>query len=87
MKTPTQHPCAGMTKAQIAAFEAIAINLSPSCSKKTLEALLENGLIASEKKLTHFRDGLPPLVTPTYYVPLPIHYQWCQWASEQYRDL
>jgi hypothetical protein len=81
----TKHPCEGMTKAEITAFEAIAINRSPNCSKKTIEKLLARGVIVDEKRNVNFKDGLPPVAVDDYFVPLPIHYQWCQWVSERYR--
>jgi hypothetical protein len=80
-----KHPCDGMTRAEINAFEAIAINLKPDCAKKTLERLLERGVIKKHEKTVFFRDGLPPQIETDFYVPLPIHYQWCEWASEKYR--
>jgi hypothetical protein len=40
-----QHPCHGMARAETKAFEAIAINLKPRCSKETLGRLLERGVI------------------------------------------
>lgn len=82
----TEHPCKGLTRAETAAFEAIAINLIPSCSKATLQKLLDRGLIVRQSKLTHFNDGLPALRSDEYHVPLPIHYQWCTWASEQFSE-
>ena len=72
----TEHPCRGMTRAEIAAFEAIAINRSPHCSKRTFEKLLSRGVIEKFEKKSLFDD---------YFVPLPIHIQWCEWASERYR--
>lgn len=41
--TMTDHPCKGMTKAQIAAFERIAINQPHGATHKTLVALRERG--------------------------------------------
>ncbi len=82
-----QHPCHGMTKAETDAFEAIAINLAPSCSKKTLTSLLERGLIMKQEKRVSFRDGLPPSVVDEYYVPIPIHIQWCEWADQKHRTM
>lgn len=71
-----EHPCKGMTRAEIAAFEAIAINRSPHCSKRTLEALLSRGLIEKEERKN---------LSDVYFVPLPLHIQWCEWAGERYR--
>ncbi|UQR62992.1 hypothetical protein LRP30_40715 [Bradyrhizobium sp. C-145] len=77
MKTnAAEHPWKGMTRAEIAAFEAIAINRSPRCSKRTLEALLSRGLIEKEERKS---------LSDVYFVPLPLHIQWCEWASERYR--
>jgi hypothetical protein len=36
----TKHPCEGMTRSEITAFEAIAINHQPRCSKKTIDTLV-----------------------------------------------
>jgi hypothetical protein len=80
----TEHPCQGMTKAEIAAFEAIAINRPPHCSKLTLERLIARGVIERYGKKANFRDGLPSIITD-FDVPLPVHIQWCEWASERYR--
>jgi hypothetical protein len=65
-----------MTRAEIAAFEAIAINRSPHCSKRTLERLLSRRVIEKSDRRALLDD---------YFVPLPIHIQWCEWASERYR--
>lgn len=83
----TQHPCHGMTRAETQAFEAIAINLKPHCSRRTLALLLERGVIMKEKKRVAFPDGLPPAVVDEYQVPLPIHIRWCEWASHRYQGL
>ena len=80
----TKHPCDGMTRAEVNAFEAIAINQKPRCSKKTLDRLLERGLIEKLEEKRSFRDGLPPAIMTDFYVPLPIHYQWCVWAAGRY---
>lgn len=79
----TDHPCKGLGKAATNAFEAIAVNQQPHCSKATLLKLLDRGLIAHQDQLMHFADGLPALKIADYFVPLPIHYQWCTWASER----
>jgi hypothetical protein len=74
-----------MTKAAIAAFEWIAINQPPRCSKATLQKLLDRGVIAAQEETSLIMDGLPPLTRADYYVPLPVHYQWCEWADELHR--
>ena len=54
-----KHPCDGMKASEKAAFEAIAVNQPPRCSKKTIDALLEKGVISKLEKSMGFRDGLP----------------------------
>ena len=46
--------------------------------------ILQRGVIASQETRISFRDGLPSTIVTDYYVPLPIHYQWCEWGSEQF---
>lgn len=78
----TDHPCKGMTKAQREAFERIAINQPPMASHKALLALRQKGLIDYEDREIG-RDALGAIKVPLWFVPLPIHMQWCEWASEQ----
>lgn len=70
-----------MSKAQVQAFELIAVNQKPSCRQETLNALRRKGLIAlgmPEKR----KDLMGAYEIPSYYVPLPIHMQWCEWCHE-----
>lgn len=78
----TDHPCKGMTKAQVAAFELIAINQVPRCRQETLDALLAAGVILRGED-EHRRDAMGVYTIPNFFVPLPVHMQWCEWASEQ----
>lgn len=78
----TDHPCKGMTKVQIAAFEQIAISQSPQCGWKSIDALLKGGVIERGQDDTR-RDAMGVYTIPNYFVPLPVHMQWCDWCSEQ----
>ena len=78
----TDHPCKGMTKNQIAAFEALAINQTPQDGWRSIDALIARGVVErveGEKR----RDAMGVYEIPRFNVPLPIHMQWCEWASEQ----
>ncbi len=77
----TEHPCKGMTKAQQRDFELIAINQRPRGTPKTTDALKKRGLITEHIETHHDRFGV--FYVPNWQVPLPIHCQWCKWASEQ----
>lgn len=78
----TDHPCKGMTRAHRVAFERIAINQPPGAGHKILKALREKGLIDYTDRVLG-RDALGAIVVPEWFVPLPIHAQWCGWCSEQ----
>lgn len=82
----TKHPCHGMTKAQIEAFERIAINELPFCSSKTIDILLEAGLIVPHGEIIISHDRFGTVKVPNYEVPIPIHYAWCRWYSENYSE-
>lgn len=81
----TKHPCAGLSNSDIAAFERIAVNDPPCTSAASIARLLQLGMIerAPDKQL---RDEIGPYAVPQYYVPRPVHMQWCQWCSEQPSD-
>jgi hypothetical protein len=78
----TDHPCKGRPKAQREAFERIAINQPPAASHKTLVALRAAGLVDYTNKVIG-QDALGKITVPEWFVPLPVHMQWCEWASEQ----
>ena len=84
--TKTKHPCAGITKVQRAAFERIAINEPPRAWGKTIDRLLERGLIQRGEDEVLGRDRFGMIVIPSYFVPIPVHMQWCQWASENFTE-
>lgn len=69
-----------LTKAQRQAFERIAINLDIGVSRRTAAILLEQGLIEETQETL---PSWPTSVTVTrYYVPLPIHMEWCRLAGQ-----
>lgn len=87
MTERTEHPCRGMTKAQIAAFEQIATGESlPRATPKTLARLVERGVIVRAADKALGRDRFGTISIPQYHVPLPIHWQWREWCSENIGD-
>lgn len=78
----TDHPCKDLTPAQRAAFEQIAINQPPQCGWKSIDALLKAGVIERGPDDTR-RDAMGVYHIPNFFVPLPVHMQWCAWCSEQ----
>jgi hypothetical protein len=71
-----------MTKAQREAFERIAINHPHQATHKTLVTLRKAGLVDYENEVIG-GDALGKITVPRWYVPLPVHMQWCEWAGEQ----
>jgi hypothetical protein len=83
----TDHPCKGMTTAQVAAFEQIAVgNALPIAVRATMTKLMDRGLICEGGRKT-LRDELGTYSIPQYFVPLATHIQWCEWCSEQSENL
>lgn len=72
----TEHPCKGMTREQIEAFERIAISEPPACTKQTLDALIKAGKVVR-------RPGRASQLV----VPIAVHAQWCKWCSELSGDV
>lgn len=79
----TDHPCKGLPVNAVEAFEQIATgNALPAMTKGTAAKLLAKGLIerGADKQ---FSDRLGKFSVPQYFVPLPVHMDWCEWCSEQ----
>lgn len=76
------HPCQGMGRSALQTFEEIAIGLPPRAGPKTILKLLESGLIM--RGLDEFlgQDALGKIAVPTYFVPVPVHAQWCEWCDQ-----
>lgn len=70
----TKHPCAGMGKASVAAFEQIATGVAlPPMARRTAAALLNKGLIDRGPEKTLGRDRFGAITIPQYFVPIPVH--------------
>jgi hypothetical protein len=78
----TKHPCAGMTEAQRRDFELIATGQRPRGTVGTISALKKAGLIVDAGHKLVGKDRFGDIFIPEWAVPIPIHAQWCKWASE-----
>ena len=83
----TDHPCKGMSAAAVSTFEGIAISMPVPFRRQAIAALLARGLIEKVGDRVLGRDAFGKITVPEYAVPLPIHYQWCKWASENVKDI
>lgn len=80
------HPCKGMTRAQRDAFERIASGQAHNATHRTLLALRQRGVVDYESKIVG-RDALGTFSVPEWFVPLPVHAQWCEWCTQEIRRL
>lgn len=80
--TKARHPCAGMTKAQLNAFEALAVGSAPMATSATIKALICKGVVIQGVDRVVGRDAFGLIRVPTYDVPLSTHMQWCRWCDE-----
>ena len=74
------HPAKDCTKRQIEVFEQIAISQDGGHSRRTVNAQEKKGLIVGRDEILDGWRGRP---VRRFHVPLPLHAQWCQWASEE----
>jgi len=80
------HPCKGMTKAQIATFEQVAIGVSlPPATPATWRSLERRGVVERRSDLIR-SDRLGKFSLPQWSVPIHVHMQWCKWCSENVED-
>lgn len=78
----TKHPAAKCSPTQRAAFERIAIGQDSYIARRTAEALVKRGLVEEYEESRPF-SGASVITFRRYRVPIHLHAQWCQWASEQ----
>jgi hypothetical protein len=68
----------GLSDAQSAAFEQIAIINDGGHNLRVIQSLLAKGLI--ERRMESRGGGFHAF---RYDVPLPVHVEWCEWCSRQ----
>lgn len=79
--TNPEHPCKGMSDAAIRAFEACATgNALPTADLRTMADLVKRGVVVKGEGKA-LRDEMGPFTLPQYFVPTPVHIQWCEWCS------
>lgn len=81
-KLSTPHP--GNTPAQRKVLDQVGCGESlPSASAKTLAKMVEQGLLERLPDQVLGRDSFGAITVPQYEMPIPVHYQWCKYWSEQ----
>lgn len=80
----------GLTEAQENALSLIAIGQQPFSSPKTLQVLVDKGLITKGERAVYGKGNSPidriPIMIPSYEVPMHIHIQWCEWCAKIYSE-
>lgn len=82
----TDHPAiaAGCTKAQVKAFELIAVGETAGHRPGVLTALGTKGLIDFVSRSG--KDALGSYTWREPFVPMSVHVQWAAWCAENVKD-
>ncbi|MBN9453844.1 MAG: hypothetical protein J0I42_18045 [Bosea sp.] len=80
------HPCAGLSKRALEAFEQIAIGNDLGHHPRTLETLVSRGLIERRQEQVPGPFRGTSMTVDRYDVPLAVHANWCSWCAENVSD-
>ena len=76
----TKHPCEGLSKAEIEAFDTLASGGEPFDSDNAIRRLAGLGYLkATGWELDYGGDGRPQ-ARHLYTIPISLHLAWCEWA-------
>lgn len=73
-----------MTANQTRVFEQIAIGNDGGHNPATVTSLINKGFVIRLIDRPVGRDVLGIISVPQYDVPIPIHYEWCQWCADNW---
>lgn len=82
----TRNPCAGLTKAQRAAFERLTVGDNGHIPSRAREALIAKGLVVQTGERSLGTILGRPVMTAVFEVPTSVHMQWCAWCAENVED-
>jgi hypothetical protein len=85
MTQTIEHPCVGMSKAEIDAFDRIAAGGPHRSSTRTLSKLMEAGLVQRHSVAIGPPDRFGPVVRYEYSVSIGAHMQRCEWKIRSRR--
>jgi hypothetical protein len=74
-----------MTRAHRNAFDRIAVGAQPESSARTLDRLVEAGLLERRKVTLTAADRFGPVYRYDYSVPISVHISWCEWMTRPKR--
>jgi hypothetical protein len=83
MPNDLAHTISKLTKAQLWAFERIAVGLDRGVHPKTAAALLQHGLIEEDEETLPSRPT--PVTITRYFVALHLHMEWCSLFDDKGR--
>lgn len=78
-----KHP--GRTAAQRRILDQVGCGEHcPRAQRKTLDRMVEEGLLVRLPDMVLGRDALGTIALPQYEMPIPVRYAWCQAMSAQF---
>lgn len=89
-KRPTKN-FRGLSATRSKVFESIAIGGGgEGCHPMVLKYLEDNGFIESVERPIYGNGNSAidhiPVMVKDYYVPIPVHMEWCEWCSKQFKE-
>jgi hypothetical protein len=78
-----EHPCAGLSIVEVAAFDAIASGNGPTYARNALGQLVRLGYLNETGWPKYPDDEAEQLAVHRYKIPVSLYIQWCQWIVQQ----
>ncbi len=81
-----EHPCAGLSDAEVAAFDALASGDNPIRAERALARLVKLGLILKVSPPFNVSECVGPTTRYHFSIPVQVHVKWCHWAMRRALD-
>lgn len=81
-----EHPCAGLSDAEVAAFDALASGDNPIRAERALARLVKLGLILMVSPPFNVSECVGPTTRYHFSIPVQVHVKWCHWAMRRALD-
>ena len=78
-----EHPCEGLSIAEVIAFNAIASGAEPTYARYALGQLVRLGYLKETGWPKYPDEEAEQLAVHRYKIPVSLHIEWCQWIIPQ----
>ena len=78
-----EHPCEGLSIAEVRAFDAIASGAEPTNARYALPQLARLGYLKETGWPRYPGGEAEQLAVHRYKIPVSLHIEWCQWIIQQ----